>query len=350
MTAFCDQCGAALTPGSAFCEMCGHPVPEASEPVAESDALPAPTFADDEVEILYEDEVETDDGWGNWDADREGDASDVKEPVRQPPADERAAITGASGVDVSGKRVAGKRDLERTDGDEPVAERRQERPSPPPPRRRWLGWVAGLAVVLVVAAVWATWGDDDDVYRPFYMGAPAYADDFSDPGSGWEVWENERSSARYEGGQLHVRQSAAGRMAVSQASRFFEDLALEVEAAPIALPSGSSFGLIIGFEGEENYTQLEVAERGAYRIVRVRHGTASLIADWTPFPAPEASGVTRLGAMRDGRSLLFSLNGRPLPESVADLPPGDIAVFVATPEAEAAEVHVAFDNIKVWVP
>ena len=294
MAAFCEQCGTALPADARFCEMCGHPVQEP--------APPDPVFA-----------------------------AETPEPAEVPLFDTAP--------------------VEEDTWSEPDYEPLFDEPATSPSRRRWLAVGAVLTFLLVAGAFWMNRGDGDEaVYQPFWQGTPVFADDFSDPGSGWEVWQNEQSSARYEGGQLHLTQRADERMSVSRAGQSFENLALEVEAAPRALPPGSSYGLLVAYDGT-NYTQLAVSEQGAYRILRVRGGSAERVAGWTPVAGLQENGVTRLGALRDGRSLVFSINGRPLPESVADLPPGDIALFVAKSRSGTAEeAHVAFDNVKVWIP
>jgi hypothetical protein len=306
MAAFCEHCGTDLPPGALFCEMCGHPVLEATPAAAEPEA--------EEIEALNVEDSLEDGSWAPLDA----------ELSSTEPSPAEASTAQPLTVDATAR----------------------------PPRRRWLGMGALVVVALVTAVLWRTRGDQDDPsYQPFWMGTPALAEDFTDPGSGWEVWTDDQSSAQYEGGQLHLTQRASGRMSVSQSGRSFDNLALEVEAAPLTLPPGGSYGLLVAYASADTYTQLAVSEQGTYRILTMRNGSAQWVADWTPLASLQGSGVVRLGAMRDGRSLVFSINGSPLPESIADLPAGDIALFVATSASSPpGGAHVVFDNVKVWVP
>lgn len=338
MATFCEQCGAALPPGAHFCEMCGHPVPDSSEPAATGEAVGTSaelssgrdSWAPVSAEVLGEVPPPRHHSRGDSAPDRQPRPAPL---VRQPAAPDESA-----------------RPPRPLPGAEPVASVPREDLPPAPRRRRWIGPAALVGLLLVAAAFWML-RDGGAPDRPYYLETPLFADDFSDPRSGWEVWTNERSSAQYEGGQFHLRQSASGVMAVSRAFRTFEDLALQVDAAPLALPAGSSYGVFVGFDGSDTYGMLEVSDEGDYRIVSVRDGAADLVADWTPLPALHEGEMTRLLALRDGGALTFSLNGRPLPEFIADYVPGDLALFVSKADgAGAGDVHVAFDDLKVWVP
>lgn len=300
MAAFCEQCGSTLPPDARFCEMCGHPVQEAV----------------DSTPVLVEEEP----------------ASDAAEEAGR--GDAPDAFVEANDVWTSSNSAPS--------DDVPNA----------PSRLRWLAPGAALIFLIVVVAFWLNQdGRDEEAFTSFWQGTLVMADDFSDPRSGWEVWTDEQSSARYEDGQLHLTQRTSGRMSVSRASESFENLALDVEVLPQTLPPGSSYGLLVAFDGDDTYAQLAISEQGAYRILRSREGALELVANWAPLPALLNQETTRLGALRDGRSLVFSINGRPLPEAVADLPPGDIALFVAkSGSGSTEEAHVTFDNVKVWIP
>ena len=186
------------------------------------------------------------------------------------------------------------------------------------------------------------------------------ADDFSDPGSGWEVGNYSGGTVGYEDGAYVVRATTDGGLMWGLAYQEFSDVVIDVDAMQVAGPANDNngYGVLCRRVESGNFTEgyaLMISGDGFYAILAsVDPGEGDTeydsLIDWS------ASSVIRQGtsenhlrAVCDGTRLALYVNDVLLGEANdSRYQSGDIALAAVTFESEATEVH--FDNLVVTAP
>jgi hypothetical protein len=177
-------------------------------------------------------------------------------------------------------------------------------------------------------------------------------DDFSDPNSGWEQLEFDDGAVGYTDGAYFVLSRADGKNVWGMANRSFDNLTIEVEATQISAPANNNNAYGVGCRTQSNGQgyYFYVSGDGYYRLAKAAGGDHQPLVDWTASDIINQGNATNLIRAVCNRShLALFVNGQLLVE--ADDPTfqvGDIAMSVATLEADPTEVH--FDNVLVTVP
>jgi len=182
-----------------------------------------------------------------------------------------------------------------------------------------------------------------------------FADDFSDPASGWEVGNYVEGDVGYGDGYYFVISRRDGGAMWGNAFRNFDNVVIEVDATQVAGPANNhnAYGVKCrvqsGGTGGDGYAFL-VGANGQYSIQVVRGGSYSLLVGWDRSAAIRQGNATNhIRAVCNGPHLALIVNGELLAE-VEDLTytSGDISLMAVTLEPEATEVH--FDNLVVTAP
>jgi hypothetical protein len=179
-----------------------------------------------------------------------------------------------------------------------------------------------------------------------------FEDDFSNPGSGWEVGDYNDGSVGYRDGVYFVTSTFEDKYIWGVANQFFSDIVIDVDATQISAPANdnNAYGVMCRVQpnGEDGYA-LRISGDGFYGIHKVSDGFEPLV-DWTESDAIRQGNATnRLRAVCDGPNLVLFVNGELVAEaSDATFAEGDIALSATTFEAEGTEV--LFDNVVVSRP
>lgn len=176
-----------------------------------------------------------------------------------------------------------------------------------------------------------------------------YADDFSDPGSGWPAGDNGNIRREFLNGEYRILIREPGWIAISrpgyQASHFV--LAVEIRNA-----SGSygSYGLVFGLlDDYSQFYTFEIDPDGYYGILRYQAGSGwALLASGSSPHINTGSASNRLQLMRDGILIQAYANGHAL-TSVADGSYlGMRHIGLTATSYNAPNVDVRFDNLTVY--
>ena len=180
-----------------------------------------------------------------------------------------------------------------------------------------------------------------------------YQDDFSDPGSGWEVGDYDDGSVGYRDGAYFVTSTTNEKVMWGLATRSFSDLILEVDATQVSAPANddNAYGVMcrVQANGYDGYI-LRISGDGFSSIHKVVDGSPEVLVAWSESEAiRQGNAMNRLRVVCDGSTLALFVNGELAAEaSDTSFTEGDIALIVATYEDEATEVH--FDNLVVTRP
>jgi hypothetical protein len=179
--------------------------------------------------------------------------------------------------------------------------------------------------------------------------AALFEDDFSDPGSGWEVGDYDTGSVGYSNGIYSVISLGDGNPMWGLAYRSFQDVVIEVDATQISAgpDDNNAYGVMCRVQPNDDGYALSVSGDGFYSIHRVEDGDAVALVDWTAASAIRQGNATnRIRAVCDGSDLALFVNGELLVDaSDSTFSEGDIALMATSFEEEPTEVH--FDNLVV---
>jgi hypothetical protein len=176
-----------------------------------------------------------------------------------------------------------------------------------------------------------------------------FEDDFSDPGSGWEVGDYADGSIGYRDGGYFVTSIVEDTYIWGLANQSFTDIVVDVDATQLSAPANdnNAYGVMcrVQANGKDGYA-LRISGDGYYGIHIVSDGFEALV-DWTASDAIRQGNATNhLRAVCDGPDLVLFVNGELVAEaSDTTFAEGDIALSATTFEAETTEV--LFDNVVV---
>jgi len=204
------------------------------------------------------------------------------------------------------------------------------------------GWriVVFATLVLLLAACAAGAGD----------GLP-WADDFSNPASGWQAESDSSAEVGYSDGGMRILVKVANSLAWASAGRALSDLYLTVEATQIAGPDDNEYGVMVRMQDPQHFYRFSISGDGYYLVSKYDgQEWKPLGTDWTPSDAIHPGAATNLlGVVCQGAQLTFLVNGVQLAQ-VEDksYTRGDIGLYAGS--FFEPDVEVQFDNLRVEKP
>ncbi len=175
-----------------------------------------------------------------------------------------------------------------------------------------------------------------------------YSDDFSDPGSGWDIREGDDGSTVYQNGEYHITVSEIDWVAWGNPYSNFSDFVLDVDATQVSGTNDNDFGVLLRYVDVDNFYRFEISGDGYYSFDLMQDNEWITLIDWTESSAiRQGNDTNAITVLCEGDLFTFYVNGEYLGEyRDSTFPSGDIGLLAGT--IEEAPVHIAFDNIKVW--
>lgn len=177
--------------------------------------------------------------------------------------------------------------------------------------------------------------------------AMLFEDDFSDPGSGWEVGNYETGSLAYSDGGYSVTSLGDGSPMWGLAYRSFQDLIIEVDATQVSAgpEDDNAYGVMCRVQPNDDGYVLRISGDGFYAIHKIEDGDFEALVDWsTSAEIRQGDATNRIRAVCDGSDLALFVNGELLADaSDSTFSEGDIALTATSFEEVATEVR--FDNL-----
>jgi len=190
------------------------------------------------------------------------------------------------------------------------------------------------------------------------QGQPLFQDDFSDPASGWDTWENDWGQVRYENGEysIQAKERAGHRWGYAPPSWVLRDFVVELDARHVDGPPGE-YGVIFRYGGPRtadrqdwgDFYLVALTTEGEYAVFRV------LGRQWTPLVGYRFSSAierspawNRIRIEAIGPEMRVLVNGQEL-AVVRDeqLAQGRLILFVNA-FTERGGTHAHFDNVRVF--
>lgn len=179
-----------------------------------------------------------------------------------------------------------------------------------------------------------------------------YHDDFRDPASGWDAWDDGGTSGKYVDGEYRLTVALENYMVWSHPApdREFKDFAVEVDARQIHGSLDGSFGLIVRHDvDKERYYWFQISGSGHYWVEKKWEGEWILLEEGDASDAVkeglDATNEIQVICYRD--RFRFSVNNTLVTELTDDALRTGIVGLAAGAYAEPVMV-VLFDNLRVY--
>ncbi len=183
---------------------------------------------------------------------------------------------------------------------------------------------------------------------------PPWADDFSDPASGWHAEMDASAEVGYHEGVMRVLVKSPNRLAWASAGRDYSDSHIAVEATQVGGPDDNEYGVLVRMQDPDHFYRFSISGDGYYLVSKYDDGEwVALSDDWSSPPDPDA---IRLGAATNllevicqGATMTFVVNGVQLVQvENGAYSRGDIGLYAGSFFEPGVEVH--FDNLRVEMP
>ncbi len=179
-----------------------------------------------------------------------------------------------------------------------------------------------------------------------------WADDFSDPASGWLAESDASAEVEYRDGVMHILVQAPNSLAWAAAEREFSDFRVTVEATQVGGPDNNEYGMLARMQDTDHFYCFSISGDGYYLISKYDGEEWELLSgdDWLSSDAIHLGTATNLlEIVCQGATMTFFVNGVQLAQ-VRDgsYARGDIGLYAGSFFEPGVNVH--FDNLHVDSP
>jgi hypothetical protein len=179
------------------------------------------------------------------------------------------------------------------------------------------------------------------------------ADDFSDPGSGWDISSGKEGSVGYEKGEYVIQVDEVDYSLWANPGQTFGDVLAGVTAQLAVDSAPANTGVICRYRDDENFVYGEITSDGFYSISQVKNGDLSVL---TGKGKLRPSAVIRTNTQPNqiqfrcaGNRFTLIVNGQPIDGIEADAPAsGDVGLIAGTFDKGGAQVR--FDDFSAVPP
>jgi hypothetical protein len=196
-----------------------------------------------------------------------------------------------------------------------------------------------MALVLLVVQLAACEGEHP---------SSSWADDFSDPASGWQAESDASAEVGYHEGMMRILVKAPNRLAWASAGCECSNFHLAVEATQVSGPDDNEYGVLVRMQDPEHFYRFSISGDGYYLVSKYDGGEwVALNDDWTPSDAIHlGSAVNLLEIVCQGAAMTFLVNDVELVQvEDSTYSRGDIGLYAGSFFEPDVEVH--FDNLSV---
>lgn len=185
--------------------------------------------------------------------------------------------------------------------------------------------------------------------------APAvllFADDFSDPNSGWPTGQNETSEYGYQSNAYRIFAQGTNSIPWVSTDRVYDNLSLSVDARAISDSVSGYYGLLCRIQDDQSFYYFVISNGGGYSVGKYINGTfrSYLTEIWQPSAAIRQGALTNQLQMDCvGDSLRYYVNGILLTEITdTDFSSGYSGIVAASHNDQGFEA--LFDSFSIRRP
>jgi hypothetical protein len=180
-----------------------------------------------------------------------------------------------------------------------------------------------------------------------------FSDDFSDTGSGWDVYTETNGSVDYSAGSYRILVTSADMMVWGNPYQDFQnDVRVVVDATKAGGPDDNALGIICRYQDVENFYMFIISSDGYAGIAMYKNNEFIILSgeNMEPSDAINLGATTNhLEATCIGSTLTLLINGTQV-AAVTDtsLSGGDVGLFAKS--FSESGVDILFDNLVVSKP
>lgn len=184
-------------------------------------------------------------------------------------------------------------------------------------------------------------------------GSVIYFDNFSNPESGWQVWESESAKIEYETDGLRFLIKEPNYDYWSLPGQRFTDVTLGVDAKLLDGPTDNDFGLLCRYQNEYNFYAFLISSDGYGGIIKVKEGMYQTLnspegLEYGPM-IDQGEVFNQIRADCIGTRLTLYVNQEKFLEvEDADFSTGDVGLIAGSYSQPG--VDILFDNFYVLKP
>jgi hypothetical protein len=179
-----------------------------------------------------------------------------------------------------------------------------------------------------------------------------FQDDFSDPSSGWDRYNEENGITDYVDGAYRIFVNGAKTDIWANPGLSFTDVRVEVDARKTAGPDDNDFGLICRSQDVDQFYFFIISSDGYYAIGKVDGEAQQLLGMEAMQPSEvikQGNETNRIRADCTGSTLALYVNNEKLGEAQdSSYPSGDVGLIAGSFDTPGTDV--LFDNFSVLKP
>lgn len=193
---------------------------------------------------------------------------------------------------------------------------------------------------------------------PEYYPLP-WSDNFSDPGSGWDIYSSTQDEAGYKDGAYFVISKTNQFSSFGTSNRFFGNTVMDVDATPISGPAANDYSYHVGCRVQSNADGyiFEVEADGYYAAGYYKGGGNDYVSlltgdDWQPSAAiKQGLQTNHLTVTCAGNQLTLAVNGQVVYSGQdSTFTEGDIDLGAATYDKNNQPAEIHFTDLEVKLP
>ena len=182
-------------------------------------------------------------------------------------------------------------------------------------------------------------------------GQSSWADDFSDPASGWQAESDASAEVGYHDAVMRIFVKLPNLLAWTFTGREFSGFHLTVEATQVAGPDDNEYGVLVRMKDASHFYIFSVSGDGYYQVSKYNDGERNVLSgDWTFSEAIHLGAATNLlEVVCQGATMTFLVNDVQLAQvKDSSYSRGDIGLYAGSFFDPGVEVY--FDNLRVEAP
>ncbi|MDO9028186.1 MAG: hypothetical protein Q7U68_04925, partial [Candidatus Roizmanbacteria bacterium] len=178
-----------------------------------------------------------------------------------------------------------------------------------------------------------------------------FQDDFSNPGSGWDTYQDSDGSADYSNGSFRIKVTSASYLLWTNPNQSLQnDISIHVEATKAGGPDDNEFGVICRYQDSDNFYYLFITSDGYAGISMFKNNEEILLTGDSLIPSDainQGAATNSIRADCAGSTLTLYANNQQI-ASVTDssFSGGDVGLIAAANETSG--VDILFDNFIVF--
>lgn len=175
-----------------------------------------------------------------------------------------------------------------------------------------------------------------------------YADDFSNPQSGWQTSTDLAGDVAYDEGRLRITVKNENLNIWSTAGKTFTDGVYEIDAQPVGGPQDNGFGVLFRVADRKNFYYFVISSDGYWQAGLTKDNQMNHWIDWQQHPAIKTGGErNRIRIVMSGSKFDFYVNDQLIgSREDASFTQGDIGVMALT-VIDQPGTDVVFDDASV---